>query len=51
MASVWAAQVVKIVGGKAGGKGNTSTGSGTDTSKVAEGLDAARIYLQKVKES
>jgi len=49
VANEWAAQVAKAVGGKAGGKGATSMGSGTETTKVDDGIDAARMYLQSLK--
>jgi len=35
------------VGGKAGGKGATSTGNGTKPEKVDEAVEAARRYLEK----
>ena len=37
------------VGGNAGGKGPTSVGSGTNVSKVEEGLEVAVKYLEKLK--
>jgi alanyl-tRNA synthetase len=49
VAGEWAAQVANIVGGKAGGKENMSMGSGTDITKGEEGLNAARMYLEKLK--
>jgi len=39
----------RAVGGKAGGKGATSVGSGTDVSKVEEGFEVAVKYLEKLK--
>ncbi|KAI7671375.1 Alanine--tRNA, partial [Hortaea werneckii] len=45
-ASKWANSVASLVGGKAGGKGATSVGQGTEVSKVDEALEAARKYLQ-----
>jgi len=48
-ASDWANAVVVAVGGKAGGKGPTSIGSGTNPDKMDEGLDLAIQYLQKFK--
>ncbi|KAI7037220.1 Alanine--tRNA, partial [Hortaea werneckii] len=45
-ASKWANSVASLVGGKAGGKGVTSIGQGTEVSKVDEALEAARKYLQ-----
>ena len=49
MASEWAAQVVGAVGGRAGGKGVTSVGSGTDVCNVEEGVEVAVKYLEKLK--
>lgn len=43
----WAKVVSDIVGGKAGGKGATSTGNGTKPEKVDEAVEAARQYLEK----
>lgn len=48
MANEWVAQVVGAVGGKAGGKGPTSVGSGVDMSKVDEGVEVAVKYLKKL---
>jgi len=39
--------VTSIVGGKAGVKGATAQGNGTETSKVDEALKAATEYLEK----
>jgi alanyl-tRNA synthetase len=41
--------VSKAVGGKAGGKGATSTGSGVNVDKVDEGVELARKYLEQLK--
>jgi alanyl-tRNA synthetase len=41
--------VIGIVGGKAGVKGTTAQGNGTDLSKVDEALKAATQYLEKFK--
>lgn len=49
MANAWSAHVAKIVKGNSGGKGQTSMGSGTDTSKTEEGVDAAIGYLNDLK--
>ena len=49
VASEWATQVAKVVGGNVGGKGMTSVGSGTDVSKVEEGVQVAMKYLEKLK--
>ena len=49
VASEWAAQVAEAVGGKAGGKGATSVGSGTDVGKVEVGVEVAVKYLEKLK--
>ncbi|KAK4692244.1 alanyl-tRNA synthetase, partial [Lecanoromycetidae sp. Uapishka_2] len=48
VASEWAAQVTAIVGGKAGGKGTTSLGSGMQVEEVEKGVDAAVNYLDKL---
>lgn len=44
----WSTAVSSVVGGKAGGKGNTSQGVGTDVSKVDEAMDVATKFLQKL---
>ncbi|KAJ5790843.1 alanyl-tRNA synthetase [Penicillium psychrosexuale] len=49
VANEWAAQVAKVVGGKAGGKGLISMGSGPDKAKVEDGMVAARMYLQELR--
>lgn len=49
VANEWAVQVAKAVGGKPGGKGATSMGSGTETTKVEDGIVAARSYLRSLK--
>ena len=49
VASDWAGEVSKAVGGKAGGKGATSTGSGTHADKIDEGVELARKYLESFK--
>lgn len=48
-ASDWANAVAVAVGGKAGGKGPTSIGSGTNVDQMDKGLDLAIQYLQKFK--
>ncbi|KAF2485377.1 tRNA synthetases class II (A)-domain-containing protein [Neohortaea acidophila] len=48
-ASKWANQVAGLVGGKAGGKGATSLGQGTNVDKVEEAVEAARKYLEDLK--
>jgi alanyl-tRNA synthetase len=48
-ASKWASGVAEVVGGKAGGKGATSLGQGTDAGKVDEAVDVARKYLAELK--
>ncbi|KAK4987227.1 Alanine--tRNA ligase [Elasticomyces elasticus] len=48
-ASEWANSVAAAVGGKAGGKGATSLGQGTNVDKIDEGLEIATEYLQKFK--
>jgi alanyl-tRNA synthetase len=46
-ASNWANAVAGVVGGKAGGKGATSVGNGTDTKKVEDGVEEARQWIEK----
>jgi len=46
-AADWANVVAGAVGGKAGGKGSTSIGSGTQPEKVDEALKLAQEYLEK----
>ena len=41
LACNWTEQVASIVGGKAGGKGSTSVGTGNEVSRVQEGVEAA----------
>ncbi|CAL5868835.1 uncharacterized protein PFLUO_LOCUS3062 [Penicillium psychrofluorescens] len=48
-ASDWAAAVSSAVGGKAGGKGPTSIGNGTNPDKVDEAISLASDYLSKFK--
>jgi len=48
VASEWTEQVTRVVGGKAGGKGSTSVGTGTDVSKVDEGVEVAVKYVEKL---
>lgn len=48
-ASEWANAVSSIVGGKAGGKGATSIGNGTEPGKVDEAVEAATKYLEQFK--
>jgi alanyl-tRNA synthetase len=45
-ANKWANSVAELVGGKAGGKGATSVGQGTNTDKVDDAVEAARRYLE-----
>lgn len=47
-ATEWANEAVTVVGGKAGGKGNTSQGVGTDPSKVEEAIEQARDFIEKL---
>jgi len=49
VASDWANSVAKAVGGKAGGKGPTSIGNGTEVEKIDEGLELAIKYLEQFK--
>ncbi|KAJ5242344.1 uncharacterized protein N7469_000671 [Penicillium citrinum] len=48
-ATEWAAVVSGVVGGKAGGKGPTSLGNGTNPDKVDEAVSLASEYLSKFK--
>jgi len=48
-AAKWAATVAEIVGGKAGGKGATSLGQGTDAARVDEAVEVARRYFEKLE--
>lgn len=48
-ASKWAGSIAEIVGGKAGGKGATSLGQGTNGDKVNDAVEAARKYLEDLK--
>ncbi|KAF2719926.1 hypothetical protein K431DRAFT_227568 [Polychaeton citri CBS 116435] len=47
-ATKWAGEVAAIVGGKAGGKGATCLGQGTDASKLDGAVEAARKYLESL---
>jgi alanyl-tRNA synthetase len=47
VAREWASAVSVAVGGKAGGKGPTSVGNGTNVDKIDEGVELARKYLEK----
>lgn len=45
----WAQEVVKAVGGKAGGgKQPTALGSGTNPDKLDEGVELATQYMEKL---
>ena len=46
-ATEWSSKVTGVVGGKAGGKDASSTGNGTDPTKVDEAVEAAREYFEK----
>ncbi|KAL8714807.1 MAG: hypothetical protein Q9220_001320 [cf. Caloplaca sp. 1 TL-2023] len=48
-ATSWASHVSNIIGGKAGGKGATCVGNGTEPGKVDEGIQAAMKYLEDLK--
>ncbi|KAJ5975197.1 hypothetical protein N7481_008904 [Penicillium waksmanii] len=48
-ATEWAAVVSGAVGGKAGGKGATSLGNGTNPDKIDEAVSLATEYLSKFK--
>lgn len=43
----WSAAVSEAVGGKAGGKGATSVGNGTNPDKADEGVEVARKWIEK----
>ena len=45
----WSDSVTSIVGGKAGVKGSTAQGNGTELSRVDAALKAATDYLEKFK--
>ncbi|KAI9806910.1 MAG: Alanine--tRNA ligase [Piccolia ochrophora] len=45
-ASEWSASVAAIVGGKAGGKGNTSQGVGTEVDRLDEAVESARAWIE-----
>lgn len=47
-AAEWANAVAAVVGGKAGGKGATSVGNGTDAGRVDEAVERAREYLERL---
>ena len=46
-ASEWSGTVTSVVGGRAGGKEASSTGSGTDPGKIDEAVEAATKYLER----
>ena len=48
-AAKWSNEVAGLVGGKAGGKGATSLGQGTNADKVDDAVEVARKYLQDLK--
>ena len=48
-AAKWSSEVAGVVGGKAGGKGATSLGQGTNAEKVDDAVELARKYLQDLK--
>ena len=48
-AAKWSSEVAGVVGGKAGGKGATSLGQGTNLDKVDDAVEVARKYLQDLK--
>jgi alanyl-tRNA synthetase len=49
VAADWSSEVIKAVGGKAGGKGATSVGSGTNVEQIDEGVELAMKHLEKLK--
>ena len=46
-AADWSGAVTDVVGGRAGGKEASSTGSGTDPSRMDEAIEAATKYMEK----
>ncbi|KAF1808698.1 putative alanyl-tRNA synthetase [Eremomyces bilateralis CBS 781.70] len=48
-ASEWSNAVTAAVGGKAGGKGATAFGQGTNVDKIDDGVELATKYLEKFK--
>ncbi|KAL8895891.1 MAG: hypothetical protein Q9192_003389 [Flavoplaca navasiana] len=48
-ATEWASTVSQVVGGKAGGKGATCIGNGTEPGKVDEAVETATRYLERFK--
>ncbi|KAK3675652.1 Alanine--tRNA ligase [Recurvomyces mirabilis] len=48
-AGKWAGTVAEVVGGKAGGKGGTCLGQGTQVERVEEAVEVARRYLEELK--
>lgn len=42
----WSAAVAGALGGKAGGKGATSVGNGTNPDKADEGVEIARQWIE-----
>ncbi len=48
-AAKWSSEVAGLVGGKAGGKGATSLGQGTNADKIDDAVEAARKYLENLK--
>ncbi|KAF2498436.1 hypothetical protein BU16DRAFT_524550 [Lophium mytilinum] len=48
-AAEWSKTVAGVIGGKAGGKGATSIGQGTNADKVDQGVEEATKYLEKFK--
>ncbi|KAI5786445.1 alanyl-tRNA synthetase [Peziza echinospora] len=48
-ATDWASKVSEVVGGKAGGKGNTSQGIGSNIDKVDEAIEVARQFIEKLQ--
>lgn len=48
-AAKWSNEVAGVVGGKAGGKGATSLGQGTESGKVVDAVEVATKYLRELK--
>ena len=47
----WASTVANVVGGKAGGKGPTSQGIGTEVAKMDEAIEMAEKFITEKLEA
>jgi alanyl-tRNA synthetase len=47
-APAWASEVAGVLGGKAGGKGATSLGQGTQPENADQAVELATKYLEKL---